>query len=346
MGLTRRLSRIVSLLALALSGAVLSGCGQSLKQTPFDPAGPVARAQLDLLKLSLWFAIGIGAFVTLALLFVVFRFREKKGDTSIPKQIHGSTKLEIAWTFIPIVILAIVGVPTVSTAFSTKAPKDPNALVVKVVGHQWWWEFQYPDLGIVTANELYIPAHKDVQILLTSDDVIHSFWVPKLAGKMDVIPGRTNKMWFNAEREEMYYGQCAELCGPSHANMRLRVHAVSQTNFDSWVAERKAGAKEPADSVARAGMDLFMGKSPSKANCITCHTVDGTKAQGKTGPNLTNIGSRSSLAAGIVENTDEYLRQWIRDPKSLKPGVTIMPMHPNLTDEELNAIVTYLRGLK
>jgi len=332
---------------LALSGAALTGCARALPQSPFDTAGRIARMQTDLLALSMWFAIGIGAFVTLALLFIVFRFRARSGEDAraVPKQIHGSTVLEIAWTIIPIVILAIVGVPTVKTAFATKATLNPNDLQVKVIGHQWWWEFQYPQLGITTANELYIPLGKDVQVTLESADVIHSFWVPKLAGKMDVIPGRTNHMMFNAEREEEYYGQCGEFCGTSHANMKFRVQALAPEKFDTWVADRKAGAKTPTDPVALAGMDLFMGAQKSKANCITCHTIDGTKAQAKVGPNLTNVGARSMIGAGLIENTDEHLKQWIRNPQSLKPGAK-MAVHPNLSDQELEAIVAYLRGLK
>lgn len=326
---------------------LLSGCSAALKQTPFDPAGDVIRMQLDLLKLSLWFSLGIGTVVTVALLYVVFRYRMKPGDKAgVPKQIHGNTVLEITWTLIPILILAIVGVPTVRASFATAATKDPNALQVKVIGHQWWFEFQYPEYGIVTANELYIPVGKDVSLTLESADVIHSFWIPKLAGKMDVIPGRTNHMWFNAEREELFYGQCVEFCGTSHANMRLRVNAVSQAEFDQWIATHKQGAPTPTDPDAQAGMALFMGTTDKKkANCITCHTIDGTKAQAKVGPNLTNIGARHSIGAGVLDNTDAYLKQWIRNPQSVKPGVT-MPAHPNMTEPELDQLVKYLRSLK
>ncbi|HWI53256.1 MAG TPA: cytochrome c oxidase subunit II [Symbiobacteriaceae bacterium] len=346
MRVIRRPLRLARLGLLMAVSAALTGCAKALPQSPFDAAGKVARMQMDLLKLSLWFAIGIGAFVTIALLFVVFRFRAKgTEEKAIPRQIHGNHLLEVAWTIIPIVILAIVGVPTVKTAFATRATQNPNDLQVRVIGHQWWWEFQYPQLGITTANELYIPVGKDVQITLESADVIHSFWTPKLAGKMDVIPGRVNHMYFDAEREEEYYGQCAELCGTSHANMKFRVQALAQAKFDAWVAERKAGAKTPTDEQALAGMDLFMGKTPSKANCITCHTIDGTKAQAKVGPNLSNVGARSMIAAGVLENTEEHLKQWIRNPQSVKPGAK-MVAHPNLSDQELEAIVKYLQSLK
>ncbi|HYG59953.1 MAG TPA: cytochrome c oxidase subunit II, partial [Symbiobacteriaceae bacterium] len=161
MGLTRRLIRRLSLVLLVLAGAALAGCSKQLPQSPFDAQGDVVQMQMDVLKLSLWFAIGIGAVVTLALLFVVFRYRQKGTEKKVPEQVHGSTKLEIAWTLIPIIILAIVAVPTVKTAFATRASKDPNALNVRVVAHQWWFEFEYPDHKVVTANELYIPVGKD-----------------------------------------------------------------------------------------------------------------------------------------------------------------------------------------
>ncbi|MDF2628873.1 MAG: cytochrome c oxidase subunit [Symbiobacteriaceae bacterium] len=346
--LTQGPNRSLGLGLLALVGTVLTGCAKAseLPQSPFDTAGPVARAQTDLMTLSLWFAGGIGLFVTVALLFVVFRYRDKKGnDKSVPKQIQGNHKLEIAWTLIPIIILGIVGVPTVQTAFATRATQDPNDLHVIVTGHQWWWEFEYPQLGIVTANELYIPTDKDVQITLKSADVIHSFWVPKLAGKMDVIPGRENHMFFNAEREEEFFGQCAEFCGTSHANMKFRVQSLTQDKFDAWVKARQAGAATPTDPDALAGMNLFMGANKSKANCIVCHTIDGTNAKAKVGPNLTNVGARSTIGAGLVENTKEHLMQWIRNPQSLKPG-NKMAAHPNLTEQELEQIVKYLQGLK
>lgn len=339
----RRGGRLLGLAALLGTSLALSGC--TTKMSLFDPAGPVAEMQSSLLRLSMWFAIGIGLFVTVALLFVVFRFREKQGNRSVPKQIHGSTALEITWTLIPIVILAIVAVPTVQTAFATKETKDPNALQVRVVGHQWWFEFQYPELGITTANELVIPFGRDVALTLESADVIHSFNVPRLAGKMDIIPNRKNHMWMKADAVGEFQGQCAEFCGTSHANMLFKVFAVTPAEFDQYVAGLKDGAAEPTDPVAMAGRDLFMGKTVSKANCISCHTIDGTKAQAKVGPNLTNIGSRTTLASGIIENNEAMLKQWVRSPQSIKPGNKMAP-HPNLTDEELNAIVTYLQGLK
>lgn len=345
MGWTRRKGSWLGLGVLGLAAA-LSGCGKELPQSPFDAQGDVVAMQMDVLKLSLWFAIGIGVFVTLALLFVVFRYRQKGTEKKVPEQVHGNHFLEVAWTLIPIVILVIVGIPTVRTAFATKASNDPNALNIKVIGHQWWFEFQYEGSKVVTANEMWIPVGKDVNITLESADVIHSFWIPKLAGKMDIIPGRVNKMWLNAKAADEYYGQCAEFCGTSHANMRFRVKAVPQAEYDAWIAARQQPAKEPTDPDAVAGMRLFMGETAkSKANCIICHTIDGTKAQGKVGPNLTNIGARTTIAAGVLENTEANLKKWIREPQSIKPGTSMSP-HPNMDEQELNQLVKYLQGLK
>lgn len=336
----------MALSLLLTTGALLTGCGKDLPQTPFDPAGPVARTQLSVLNLTLWFAIGIGTVVSAILIYIVLRFRSRLDDKSVPTQIHGSFKLEVLWTLIPIIILSVVAVPTVKAAFSTYQPSaaEGETMLVKVIGNQWWFAFEYPDQKVVTANELYIPVNKAIRLELTSNDVIHSFWIPKLAGKTDVIPNRVNKMWIKAEETGLFYGQCVEFCGTAHALMRFRVQVVSQEEFDAWIKTRQAGVQEPTDPVALAGKALFEGKNPAKAACFTCHTIDGTKAQGKVGPNLSNIGARSTLGAGVVENNEQTLKEWVRSPRILKPGVKMVD-HPNLTDEELNAIVAYLRGL-
>lgn len=345
MGSKGRRQRILGLPLLAAAGTVLAGCASYLPQTPLDPQGPVARMQTDLLRLSLYFAIGIFVVVSAALLYVIIRFRQRGNERSVPVQIHGSTKLEIVWTLIPILILAFVAVPTVRAAFATAKPPTEANTVVRAVGHQWWFAFQYPDLGVTTGNELVIPTGEPVLVELTSDDVIHSFWVPKLAGKMDVMPGRVNTMWLLAEKEGTYYGQCAEFCGTSHAEMRFRVHAIPPDAFEAWVKERQAGAKEPTDPLAVAGKGLFEGDG-GRAACYTCHSIDGSsKATGKVGPNLSNIGSRTAIAGGILENNEENLRRWIRNPDSVKPEVN-MTAHPALTEEELQALIAYLQSLK
>lgn len=332
------------ILGLALAAVLLlGGCTKAsdLPQTPFDPKGPVAREQLQLLNLSMYFAIGIGVVVSALLLFVIFKFRARPETAkTIPAQIHGNTKLEIIWTLIPIVILIIVGVPTVQAAFYVWTPPANPDVNIQAVGHQWWFEFQYPGEKFVTANEMYIPVGKPVKIGLTSADVIHSFSIPKLAGRMDMIPNRQNELWLQADEEGTYYAQCTELCGVSHAYMQFRVVALSPEKYAAWVKERQAGAKEPTDPLAVKGKEVM-----TKQDCIACHSIDGTALKAKVGPNLTNVGARQTIAAGMYPNEDSYLKQWIRDPQSLKPGVT-MPAHAKLTDDELTAIVAYLRSLK
>jgi len=334
--------RHLSLLAgLALAFA-LTGCGKAseLPQGFLDTKGPVAQAQSGLFVLTMWIAIGIGTVVTLLLLFIVWKFRARPGQKDIPEQVHGNSTLEIAWTLIPVVILIIVGIPTVRIAFGYSAPPTPAALTVRAVGHQWWFEFEYPKEKFVTANELYIPAGQPILIQLESQDVIHSFWVPKLAGKMDMIPNRVNTFWIQADEPGYFYGQCAEFCGAAHAKMRFRVHALSQPDYDAWVLERQAGAKEPTTDLARHGKEVFMGNI-----CISCHAIDGTKAQGTVGPNLSNYGARSTLAAGVLENTEENLKAWIKAPHEIKPGVK-MPGFAQLSDADLDAMVAYLQSLK
>jgi cytochrome c oxidase subunit 2 len=336
--------RIVPALLFALTGGLLAGCSTSaLPQTPLDPRGPVAQTQTSLLMYTLYFAIGIGLFVTAALLFVVFKFRARPGQSAVPKQIHGNHTLEIVWTVIPILILVSVAFPTVEAAFSTATPPD-GAMTIKAYGNQWWFAFEYPDQGFVTANELRIPVGKPVKVLITSRDVIHSFWIPKLAGKMDMIPNRTNTMWLQADEPGLYYGQCAEFCGDSHAKMRFRVLAMEEKEYTAWVAQRKAMMAGPQnlDAVAAKGKEIF----ESKGNCWACHSVDGTKAKAVVGPNLTDVGQRHTIAAGIMDNTYENLKAWISDPKQFKPG-TIMPAHKTLLNEdELDAVVKYLQSLK
>lgn len=327
---------------LAAAGGLLTGCS-TLPQTPLDPKGPVAQTQTGLLLYTLYVAIGIGIFVILSLLFVIFRFRARPGQTAVPRQIHGNHILEIIWTAIPILILISVAFPTVEAAFSTATPPD-GAMTIKAYGNQWWFGFEYPQEGFVTAGELRIPVGKPVRLAIESRDVIHSFWIPKLAGKMDMIPGRVNEMWLLAEEAGEYFGQCAEFCGTSHALMRFRVFAMPEEEYEDWVAGRKAMTAGPGelDAVAAWGRELF----ESRGNCYTCHAIDGTPAQGTIGPNLTDVGQRTTIASGIMENSTENLKAWISDPRSFKPG-TSMPVNKNLlTDDEIDAIVQYLQSLK
>lgn len=337
-GRARRFSARLLPWPLVLAG--LAGCA-AVPQSTYDVAGPVARRQLDLLNFTTLLAVLIGALVAGLALFVMFRFRDR-GQPGRPPQTRGHRLLQIAWTVIPILIVAYKAVPTVADAFYL-AQTPAGAMPVRVIGHQWWWEFQYPELGITTANELRIPVGRPIQLTITSTDVIHSFWVPRLAGKTDAIPGRENTMWLQADKAETFWGQCAELCGTSHAHMGLRVVAQPEAEFTAWANQMKRLASnpvQPADPVAARGQELFLGK----ATCYSCHSLDGTKAQGKVGPNLTGLATRSTIAAGELPNTPENLAAWIRNPQAIKPKA-LMP-RLNLTEEEIAQLVAYLNSQK
>lgn len=344
----RQLCRIVAPCAafLALAGMLSGAALAALPGSTLHPAGPVARAQLNVFNVALAVITFIFVVVGSLLLYTIIRFRHRPGDRE-PAQIEGNTTLEIIWTAIPVILLIFIAVPTVMVSFDlhSAAAEHEETLEVRVVGYQWWWSFEYPDLGIVTANELRIPTGTRVNLTLESNDVIHSFWVPRLAGKVDLVPGRVNTMWIQADEPGVYYGQCAEYCGVSHANMRLRVQAMPPDEFEAWVAARQAGqvaeasAHAPLSDRAAAGRDYFVNSA-----CAACHNVDGTAASGTVGPDLTDIGSRTTIAAGLLENTPENMAAWLRNPQAVKPGA-LMP-NLNLDEETISALVAYLASLK
>lgn len=284
--------------------------------------------------------------VTVIFTYVLIRFRRKKGDDSIPEQVEGSMKLEITWTVIPIILLLIIIVPMVSQIFffadadpSAEEIEKEDALKIEVIAHQYWWEFNYPDLGVSTASDLYIPTDTKVYADITSDDVIHSFWADALFGKMDANPGLTNRMFFSADEPGIHYGQCAELCGPSHALMDFRVVAVSPEKFDNWVESMKEGEDKPTTEVAQAGRELFAD------NCLSCHAVGDREGGGTVGPNLTGYGDRTTIA-GILDFNDENLHDWIKDAPSIKSEDIEMPAFDHLSDDEIDAIAEYLKQQK
>jgi cytochrome c oxidase subunit 2 len=278
--------------------------------------------------------------VTGLLVYTVFRFRHRAGDeTREPAQVYGSNQIEIAWTVLPILIVVVLTMATarVINAVQNK-PMTADALQVSVIGHQWWWEIRYPALGIVTANEVHVPVSSMLQSRLTflrleSADVAHGFWVPKLAGKTDVIPGRKNSMWIEPKEEGVYLGNCSEYCGTQHANMLLSVVVESPEAFSRWAEAQK----QEAASAGNAAKFLAL-------SCVNCHTVSGTSAKGTFGPDLSHLMSRTTLASGAIPNTPENLRAWIRDPQTIKPG-NYMP-NMQLNDTELDQVVAYLATLK
>jgi cytochrome c oxidase subunit 2 len=323
--------RAVGAVLLAFVGA---GCSGGL--ATLGTASPTARGTTDLFYFVFWFAVAVFVITEGILVYSVFRFRRKDAN-EFPTQIHGSNPLEVGWTLAPAIIVIVLFVFTVRT-MNTIADFPPGNLTVKVTGHQWWWEFEYVELGIVTANELHIPVGQTVNIKLETADVIHSFWIPRLSGKTDLVPGRTNTMVLRADQADKYYGQCAEFCGVNHANMRLAAIAQNQADFDAWVTQMKT---PPADVVG----DAAKGKAVFESGaCVGCHTIQGTKGAGKVGPNLTHFGSRSTLAAGVLENKPENVAKWLKDPHAIKPEA-VMP-NLGLKDEDISVLVAYLESLK
>jgi cytochrome c oxidase subunit II len=291
--------------------------------------------------------LGIFLVVGSLLLYAVIRYRQRPTDSERePAQIYGSNQIELSWTVIPILIVVMLFLSTTRVILDTEAaPKPSGALDVTVIGHQFWWEYRYPKLGVVTANELHVPVSDPAKptptyLALTSADTDHSFWVPRLAGKTDLIPNRLNTMWIDPQAPGLYLGQCAQYCGTQHAKMLLRVYAQSPEDFAAWIKQQQRPAEpNPSGNTAAAdGRTVFMNNA-----CINCHTIAGTVATGRFGPDLTHLASRDTIASGPIQNTPENLRQWIADPNSMKPGVRMPSMH--LNDHDLDVITAYLTTL-
>ena len=329
--------------AVAIIAPLLAACGE-LTQSTQQPVADNARQIQDLFMPILWISAIIFVLVQGALIYSVIRYRRRSESDPIPVQVHGDTRLEALWTVAPAVIVVVVAVMTFRTmAVQAEAP-PPDALKVVVEGHQWWWKVVYPDLGIETANEIYVPIDRAIDVSVESDDVIHSFWFPQIAGKIDAIPGRTNRTLFTVEKIGRYQGQCAEFCGFAHAQMKMLLFAVTEADFESWTAAMKS---TPApQGLAQQGAEIFNTFiSPTTGRgCFICHTMDGTSAQGTLGPSLTALGSRSTLGAALIDNTTENLTAWIRNPADIKPGV-LMPV-VGLDDDQIAAVVAYLQSLR
>ena len=317
----------------------LAACAENAPQDTLEPNGPVAR-QIDNLMNPVFVVAGvIFVLVEGLVLLAVLKFRSRP-DAPEPQQIHGNTRLEVGWTLAPALILVAVAVPTIATIFDI-ARKPAGALNVTVIGHQFWWEYRYDDLGVVTANELRMPVGRPVELTLNSEDVIHSYWIPALAGKTDVVPGRDNRMHLEADAPGEYLGQCAEFCGDSHANMRAKAIAMTPQDFDAWVAsQRTPGATPAPGSPAEEGLTVF-----NQRGCGSCHTVEGVST-GTLGPNLTHFATRTSFAGSIFENTDANLRTWLADPQGVKPGNKMVIPGGRLEPDEIDKLIAYLNGLR
>ncbi len=311
----------------------------------FSPVSTPASAIATLA----WFTLAISGAIFLTvgglLFYSVVRFRARPSDEPRePPQLYGSNPIEFAWTAIPLLIVFVLVLTTIRTIYDVQAAVEPpGAIHVRVIGHQWWWEFRYPDLGIVTANELHVPlsdpAHPTpTWIELESADVAHSFWVPRLAGKTDLIPNRINTMWIDPHEAGIYLGQCAEFCGTEHAMMLIRVIVEPRPAFDRWVAAQRLPAAAQNAALER-GRQVFQGNS-----CASCHTVKGTFAHGTYGPDLTHLMSRQTVGSGVAMNTPEHLKIWVRDPARMKPGALMPAM--NLSENELDDLVAWMVTLK
>ena len=310
----------------------------------FRPVSPPANAIRDLSWLVLAISAGIFAVVGGLLVYSIVVFRQRKGeDNREPPQVYGSNPIELAWTVVPLLIVFVLFLVTARTISDIEnATPPPDALHVTVVGHQWWWEFHYPDQGFTTANELHIPTstpedRRPTFLDLQSADVVHSFWIPRLNGKTDVIPNRNNRMWIEPMEPGTYLGQCAEYCGTQHAHMLLRVIAHPPGEFDQWVAEQQ---QPPVDDPSvQAGRDMFQ-----RTACINCHTIGETAADGTFGPDLSHLMSRETIGAGVAANTAENLHAWVRDPQTLKPGCHMPDM--KVSSDDVDQLVAYLLTLK
>ena len=347
----RQLTRLAALVAATFA---LAGCAlieiDDAALTTFNPAGPNARRLDGLFWMVFWIATAVFILVMLGILVAIFLFRDRgKPDAKEPKQLHGSAKLEVLWTVIPALILAAIAVPTISAVFDLTGCED-NSMRVEVIGHQWWFEYHYPDYGFDTANELVMPVDEEVCLEMTSEDVIHNFWVPAIHGKRYLVPGQTTLLRFEADRTGEFQGHCAEFCGLSHSLMRTRVHVVTRAEFDVWAAAQQTVAAVPEE-----GTPAWEGLQIYRTRCIQCHTVDFGEDHELSvvippaafnGPNLTHFASRDTFAGAVLpergESHQDALRRWLADPPRTKPG-SFMP-NLGLTAQEIEHLVAFLEG--
>jgi cytochrome c oxidase subunit 2 len=314
-----------------------AGCSGS--HSTFAPASVNARMINNLTIILFSIAAVVFVVVEGVLIYTALHFK-RKDQQGFPKQVEGNGRIEIAWTILPAVVLLVVFFISLKTlgTLGYQPASAGDVLHIKVVGHQWWWEFEYPDLKITTANELHIPVNTTVNIDVESVDVIHSYWVPQLGGKMDAVPGHTNFTWVNADQVGTFHGQCSEFCGAQHGKMLFDVYVDTPEQFQAWVKNQQSPIPQLTGQAAQGEQEFLKGA------CVGCHTIDGTTAQGKVGPNLTHLGSRFIYAGGVGINTYESMATWLANPQAVKPG-TLMP-NLHLSQSQIDDIVTFLVNLK
>lgn len=323
---------------LSMALLTLTGCDGSAAPSMLEPKGRAAAHVADLWWLLFWMALGVFVVVFGFLLLGIFRRRTERPDAELSAR-RGRRVVVVGGIVAPIVILLVVFVATLWTLRALAMPAVPEEYTVHVVGQRWWWEVQYPVQQFATANEIHIPVGQPVRVLLSSPNVIHSFWVPELQGKLDLMPGHVNTMWLEADEPGIYRGLCAEFCGVQHAKMQFLVIAQPLAEYEAWLAQQQQAAQIPADGPARAGYEVFMNSS-----CIECHTIRGTDATGNLGPDLTHLASRRSLASAILPNTRGNLGGWISDPQHVKPGSLMPPA--TITGTELQDLLDFLETLE
>jgi cytochrome c oxidase subunit II len=420
-----RLRRLLTAALPAVAAVTLTACNANYPNSIFHSHTEFNREVDYLFKILIWLGTAVFIFVEGLLVVAMWRYR-RRSDNDRPEHVHGNTTLEILWTAIPALILVFIAVPTVRTIFRTQAKAKADALQVEVIGHQWWWEFRYPQYKITTANELYLPLGRTVNFTLRTQDVLHSFWIPQMGGKRDLIANHPNYLWFTPDSvgEMAWNGFCVEYCGASHANMRFRSFTVTPQQFESWATHQAApavfgavaapgaaGAAAPAGAapdstrgpagataqptqgaatVQQAGFvafprermpehtvphtplpgglrysDALVGDAQRGSTlimpCAGCHMINGNPVMmGIIGPNLTHVGSRSTIGGGLFPNDTRHLARWIKNARAMKPGI-LMPTlgagetdpvtkavvpATGLTDQQIADIVAYLQALK
>lgn len=351
-GTKRWLLLVTSMLLFSI---LLAACGQGNPPSILEPVGPIADSEGFVFWAILIIATIVFVIVEGVLIFSIVRYRGRSGDPA-PRQIHGNTTIELIWTIVPAVFLIVVLFFTIRGLFAVAPSTMPqgNTVEVEAVGHQWWWEFYYPQYHITTADSMNVPVGTTIHVTLYSNNVIHSFWVPQVTGKTDVIPGHANDKWFVVDKDKpgKYLGICAEYCGTQHANMRFEVVATAPDAFQTWVSTQQQAAAAPSGGLAADGAKIFAGQ------CVACHGIVGVNLKTEddphvqcdnpdtaclVGPNLTHFGSRDFIAGGVLDNTPENLAKWLKDPQAVKPG---NDMVVQLTDDQIKALVAYLESLK
>jgi cytochrome c oxidase subunit II len=334
----------VAILTMAMARVAFGATGAG-PATPsiFSPASTPADSIYHLSLFVLAICLSIFLVVFGLLVYALAKFRQRSGDDGRePAQIYGSNQVELAWTVVPVLIVVVLFLATARVIHAVEDARfPPGTTEITAVGHQFWWEFQYSQQGFVSANELHVPVSDSrnptpTHVTLMSADTDHSFWVPKLAGKTDLIPNRTNSMWIDPHETGVFVGQCAQYCGTQHAKMLLRVVVESREDFDRWITSQKHPAQFA--NGASHGRQVFESTA-----CVNCHTVEGTNAKGKFGPDLTHLMSRETIAAGAALNNRQNLRQWIKDPNTFKPGALMPAMQ--LDDHDLDSVTDYLMSL-